>query len=89
MKLDEYETHVSLDYAQKLVRIYTTVPAHIRKLALEGRARLVSQDSESATYEVDSKDFNPLGGFKRKNNWTPLQRAAAAERLAKAREEKK
>lgn len=89
MKLAEYETHVSFDYAQKLVRIYTTVPSHIRKLSLEGRARLVSQDSESATYEVDSKDFNPLGGFKRKSNFTPEQKAAAAERLAKAREGKK
>lgn len=89
MNRDEYETHVSLDHAAKLVRIYTTVPAHIRKLKLEGRARLVKWDEESATFEVDAENFNVLGGFKRKSTWTPEQKAAAAARLKKAREGKK
>lgn len=90
---EEQETTVTHIASDNVVRVYTAVPKHIRRLERDSRATRLevwTNDSdlgiEAATYEIPKSDFDPLGGFKRRSTpMSPERRQAAAERLARAR----
>lgn len=88
MTLDEQETTVTYVRSDDVVRVYTSNPAHLRKLRADDRATEVRGDVDWAEFTISSKDFNPLTGFKRKSKpLTGEQKAALAERFAKARQD--
>lgn len=90
---DERETTVTYSDGDSVVRVYTAVPKHIRRLERDSRATRVETweadtglGIEAATYEIAKTDFDPLSGFKRRSApMSPERRQAAAERLARAR----
>lgn len=82
----EQETVVTSNREEDVVRIWTSNPFHMARLDKEDRAVRVGGDEESASYEVAVKDWNPLGGFKRRVS--EEFKAAAAERLAMMKREK-
>jgi len=89
MKLDEQETVVVWGRTDEVVRIYSTVPAHIRKIAGNQFTTVVKNDGESIEAVVPKEHFNPMRGFKpKKREMTPEQREAATRRLREARERK-
>lgn len=84
--IDEQETTVSQPRAG-LIHIYSTVPAHLRRLRSEERAREISGGEDYGTFEVAESDYDALTGFrKRMRPMTDEQRKAAGERLKRARE---
>jgi hypothetical protein len=84
---DEWETHAVYDQVDQVVRIYSTVPKHIRKLRSDDRAQIYYDTGDSVAAKINAADFNVLGGFKRKSKpMTAEQKEAAVARLAKARE---
>lgn len=87
MQKEEWETHLVYDQVDQVVRIYSTVPKHIRKLRSDERFRVDNDAGDVIVGEIKAADFNVLGGFKRKSKpMTEEQRAAAVARLQKARE---
>lgn len=88
---EESETTVTGIQADRCYYIGSNRQKHISRLNREveaGRAELLSNENEWAQYRVHEKNFDPLTGFKRQVNMSDEQRQAAAERLAKARENK-
>lgn len=81
----EQETVVSSNREDGVVRIWTANPYHRARLDAETRARKVREDEDSASYEVDAADWNPLGGFKRRMG--EAQKKALRERLAKMKKD--
>ena len=88
--LDEQETIVNATRADEVVRIYSAIPAHIRRLKKRENVTLVRSWSEDGhevcEFTVASGKWNPVTGVKRNRVMTDEQKAAAAERLRKARE---
>ena len=74
----EQETVIVSNRADSEVRIYTANPFHVAKLDRESRAVRVAGDSEWGEFIVQKRDWNPLGGFKRRVS--EEQRAALALR---------
>ena len=88
---EESETTVSGIQADRCYYIGSNRQKHITRLNREveaGRAELLTTEGEWAQYKISEKHFDPLTGFKRQVNMSDEQRQAAAERLAKARDNK-
>lgn len=88
---EESETTVTGIQADRCYYIGSNRQKHISRLNREveaGRAELLTNENEWAQYRVHEKNFDPLTGFKRQVNMSDEQRQAAADRLAKARENK-
>ena len=88
---EESETTVTGIQADRCYYISSNRQKHISRLNREveaGRAELISTESEWTQYKISEKHFDPLTGFKRQVNMSDEQRQAAAERLAKARDNK-
>lgn len=88
---EESETTVTGIQADRCYYIGSNRQKHISRLNREveaGRAELITNENEWAQYRVHEKHFDPLTGFKRQVNMSDEQRKAAAERLAKARDNK-
>lgn len=88
---EERETTVVVGELDGMVRIQTSIRRHITKLRKHSRATEVRTvrvgSSEEVTFEIPAAEWNPVTGIKRKGHTlTEEQRAAAAVRLAKARE---
>lgn len=92
MEKAEWETHVTYDQIDQVVRIFSTVPKHIRRLRSDERVQILEDGGDWIQAEIKVEDFNVLGGFKRRSGpLTEVQiaaRKAAGERLKKAREAK-
>lgn len=82
---DEQETTVTGHRKNGGYVIYSADPVHINKLRKDSRAIETKAGEDWAQFEVSSKDFDPIGGFKRKSTMTPEQKLAAAERLKRVR----
>lgn len=94
---EEQETTVTFGRVDDYVSIWTNNIVDIRKLEKEARAERVKPEALTeehieggwgVDYRVKAEDFNILGGFRRKRVMTDEQKAAAGERLRKAREAK-
>lgn len=90
MSKEEHETIVSSVRSDELVNIYSSNPAHIRKIKSDDRFTVTREDIEDgkivavhATIPQDS--YNVLGGIRRKRNLTPEQRQALSDRLKRTR----
>ena len=90
MTLEEQETTVTFNRAEKIVRIYTSIPHHIRKLSKDERVTVEREHTfngevEAVFASVPADQFNMLT-FKRKSKpLTDEQRKALADRLKRAR----
>ena len=87
----EQETTVTVGRDDEWVQIWTNNPVHARKLDQDPRATKTASNDEDfgGHYRVKASDFDPLKGFRRKGReLTEEQRAAAAARLAQARQNK-
>lgn len=85
---EEQETTVTVGRDDSIVRIWSNHLPHVRKLRKDKRVTQVQGDDTEGFFEVASTDYDPLIGFRRKGRkLTDEQRAAAAERLANARNE--
>lgn len=82
---EEQETTVTVGRADSVVRIWSNHLPHVRKLRKNPRVTQISGDDTEGSFEIASKDYDPLVGFRRKSNLTDEQRAASAARLAAAR----
>lgn len=83
---NEQETTVSVGRDDELVHIYTSNTVHLNRLRKDARFTEVRGGEWDGFFTIPSKQFNPLGGVKRKSKpMTEEQRAAAVERLTKAR----
>lgn len=85
----ERETVITTSDADRTVTIWTAQAKYIRALRKEKAAKElksgVFEGSEFALFEVSTAQWNPIRGFKRTRNMSDAARAAAAERLRKAR----
>jgi hypothetical protein len=85
----ERETVITTSDADRVVSIWTAQAKFIRALRKEKAAREVRtgmfEGSEFAVFEVNTAQWNPVRGFKRTRTMSPEAKAAAAERLRKAR----
>lgn len=67
------------------VRIYTTIPAELRRLRADPRVHEIGLST--GRFQVARKDFDPLTGFvKRGRKLSPVEREAVASRFAARRE---
>lgn len=88
MTLDEQETIINHARTDKTVSIYTTNPAHMRRIRKDGRFTVTREHLEDGVIvgldaTILADQFNPLGGLKsRRKPMTDEQRAAASERMA-------
>lgn len=87
MTKDEQETIVNYSRADDTVAIYTTNPAHMRRLRKDDRFTITREHREDGVTvgldaTIPADQFNPLGGVKRRSKpLTDAQRAALSERL--------
>lgn len=82
----EQETTVSAGRDENVVRIWSNNPVHVRRLRKDPRAVQTDGDEFGGHFEIPAAAFDPLRGFRRAPRvMTDEQRAAAAERLARAR----
>ena len=87
---DEQETTVTAGRADEWIYIWTNNPIHARRLDKDPRAIKETgggvHGEFGGHYKIRATDFDPLKGFRRaKRVMSEEQRAAAAERLRKAR----
>lgn len=90
MKRSEQETNVTYTAEDKVVRVFSCIPADIRHLKKRKEAVLVEEGeytdgSPYATFEVPRDKFNISMAVRTTREMTPEQKQAAADRLAKAR----
>jgi len=85
----ERETTIASTDADETVRIWSAQRRHIGRMRRHPAFTEVGSGfhdgSEWAEFTIPADQWNPASGAKRKSNLTDEQRAAAAERLAKAR----
>lgn len=86
--LDEQETTVTWCRANDVIYIYTSNVVHLRALRKRTDIEEVMGGDDWGDFRVSTEVYDPLKGFKRKRTLTDEQRAAAGERLRKAREAK-
>lgn len=88
--MEEQETVVATTRADEIVRIYSSIPSHIRKLKARANVTLVKSWQENGhevcEFTVPAGMWNPVSGVKTVRKMTDEQKAAGAERLRKARE---
>jgi len=90
MQLDEQETHVTYGRSEETVQIFSTIPAHIRKLRARDGVTVVRDEGDLIVVVIPRASFDPITGFKRKSRpLTPEERERALIRLAEARKAKK
>lgn len=88
MTLEEQETIINHARTDKTVGIYTTNPAHMRRIHRDDRFTVTREHREDGVIvgldaTIPADQFNPLGGLKsRRKPMTDEQRAAASERMA-------
>lgn len=86
MQMHEQETTVSAGRTDEYVQIWTSNIVHLRALRKDSRVKEVYGSEEYGQFEVSAEVYDPIKGFKRASRkMTEEQRAAASERLAKAR----
>lgn len=87
---EEQETIIAMSRADKVVRIYSAIPKHIKALRANPTVTEVSvhtsEGHEEVEFTVPVDRWSPTGGVKRSRTLTDEQRAAMADRLRKARE---
>ena len=90
MTLEEQETTVTFNRAEKIVRIYTSIPHHIRKLSKDERVTIEREHTYQGKVEaifasVPADQFNMLT-FKRKSKpLTDERRAELSENMKRLR----
>lgn len=82
----EMETTITYDHAEQKYRVWSSYRPHINRFLKDERASLTGEGEDWASFEIASQDYDIRNAFKRKVNLSDEQRAAAAERLRKARE---
>lgn len=93
-QMAEQETTITFGRTEEVVRIYTSVPAHIRRLDKDPRATRtqVWYDEkgrpEAASFEVAASDWRPIAFKTRRREMTEEEREAARLRLAASRVQK-
>lgn len=87
---EEQETTVSVTRADEFVHIWTAIPAHITRLKKNPSFTLIRESTKPgeiyASFSIPAKNWNPASGAKRSRNLSDQQKAEAAIRLRKARE---
>lgn len=83
---EEQETTVTFGRNDDVVYIWTSNTVHLRKLRKDARVTEVLGDEDQAHFTVPAESYDIIKGLKTKRTLTPEQRAAAGERLRKARE---
>ena len=95
-QMDEQETTITFMRTEEKVRIYTSIPAHMRKLDKDPRATRTDawwngvpfqpgSIMESAAYEVSASDWNPLSFRRKSRELSEEEREALRVRLARVR----
>lgn len=91
MQADERETTVTVTDADAVVRIWSARRKDITRLRKNPKVTETKSGfidgTEWAEFTVPTGDWNPASGIKRVSNMTAEQKAAAAARLRKAKEE--
>lgn len=84
---EEQETTITVGRDDEWVRIWTNNPVHARKLEKDARVTQITAnpDGFGGDYLVPASDFNVIAFRRRGKPMSEEQRAAAAERLQKAR----
>jgi hypothetical protein len=84
--LSEQETTVTVDRDERLVRVFTTIPAHIRRLSKDDRYTTVQVGNDGIGdfgRFTTTSDWNPISGTKRVRVLTSEQRQEIADRFKK------
>lgn len=87
MTLDEQETIVNHTRTDSTVAIFTTNPAHMRRIRKDDRFTITREHCEDGVIvgldaTIPADQFNPLGGVKRRSKpLTDAQRAERAEAM--------
>lgn len=85
----EQETVVTVDMEERLVRIYTSVPKHMRAFSKNDEFTLVSRETQGGelvamSFTIPEERYR-IGATKRKSNMSDAQKAEAVKRLQMAR----
>lgn len=89
MTIDEQETIINHARSDKTVSIFTTNPAHMRRIRKDDRFTVTREHLEDGVIvgldaTIPADQFNPLGGVKRRRKpLTDSQRAELAARFAR------
>lgn len=89
MTLDEQETIINHARSDATVAIYTTNPAHMRRIRKDDRFTITREHLEDGVTvgldaTIPADQFNPLGGIKRRQKpLSDAQRAELAARFAR------
>ena len=81
----EMETTVTFGVEEEVVRIYTCVPKHLRRLRNYEHATETRGGKDWGQFEIPVEFFDPLTGFKHKRKLSAAQREAASERMRAVR----
>ena len=90
MTLEEQETIINYARTDKTVSIFTTNPAHMRRLRKDDRFTVTREHLEDGVIvgldaTIPADQFNPLGGIKRRvKPLTDAQRAGLAVRFGRS-----
>lgn len=90
MTLDEQETIINHTRSDAAVSIYTTNPAHMRRIRKDDRFTVTREHLEDGVIvgldaTIPADHFNPLGGVKRRSKpLTDEQRAELAVRFGRS-----
>lgn len=87
-KTEETETTVTYDHQEKVYLIWTNYRPHLNKFRKDERAINGLQGEDWGEFTIPADKFSIVRGFKSIRNLSPEQKAAAAERLSKARANK-
>lgn len=82
---EERETTVSTSDADPWVHIHTYQRPYMTKLLANSDFEVVEQKPEYLHVRIQATKWNPATGAKRKRTFTPEQREAARQRLARGR----
>ena len=89
MNRNEQETNVTYSAADSIIRVWTCIPKDIRAFEKRGAPKVESgvynDGSPWAIFEFPADRLNIAMAYKPERNLSDEQRAAAAERMAKAR----
>lgn len=90
MTLEEQETIINHARTDKTVSIYTTNPAHMRRIRKDDRFTVTREHIEDGNIvgldaTIPADQFNPLGGVRRRvKPLTDTQRVELAARFARS-----
>lgn len=82
---DEQETVIVISRADEVVRVYSSIPAHIRKLDSDDRATRRDGDAEQGSFTIPAEQWNPLAFRRRVSPIGADERARRSARLSNYR----